>query len=156
LRKSKGQIGVFVLILLIAGALGVYFGYDFYLEKYYLTLYDAEMVRYLELPSFSSRETSADLELVGQCILKCSVVMEQVFFVLESTCRKRGYFFRQEKESIEIEITPKYKIKGKFLDSKLYLQWKPEIPLKLQKKAAKVVPLESINAVFASPPKKKK
>ena len=154
-KENRGQVGFFFLLFIIGALAGLYFGYDLYIEKYYFTFYDGEMTRFLEIPSYVARETPGNLELVGQCALRTSVVPEQVAFVLESACKKRGYPFKQDKNDFVIEVSPTYKVRGRFLEGKLLLSWKPVLLPKLEKKAGKITPLDWIIQAF-EPPKKKK
>ena len=52
-NSSKGFMTFVLFFLIVFGLLGIYLGYGWYMQRYYVTLYDGNMTRYLDIPPFS-------------------------------------------------------------------------------------------------------
>ena len=146
----RGQAFFYCVILLVIGGVLLYLARNAYYERYYLTLYDGGMTRYLEIPPFATRKTPVSYELAGVTVLEIGITPDQALSFLGSMCGKKGFVFRQGKEGFEIEITRQYQISGRFgPGSALVLTWKPRLPEKLMG----VVPVIATGTIPV-PPKK--
>jgi hypothetical protein len=134
INRARGFIGTILIILLIVGALGLYFGYNWYNERYYVTLYDGDMVRYMDIPPFCERETPASGELTGKCVLNIGTSVDQASGFYKSMCNRYGYIYSTDNDKIKIEVHRNYIINGEFKGGKLYLNWQPKLNKELQKK----------------------
>lgn len=144
-NKNKGFVGYIILFLIIFGLLGIYLSRSWYIEKYYITLYDDKITRYLDIPPFAERISPASDELRGRCKISIGSSASQAFGFLKSVCDKSGYVFRNEKDSVEIEIRKNYIIKCSLVDEKLVLTWTPVLTGKLKQKFEKLFPNETLN-----------
>jgi len=133
----RGQ-GLGLWILLIVGAAAIWFGHQVYEERYYVGLFDGEMVRYIDVPPFGRRLTPATDELRGYAELVMETVPDQVCNFFGALSSKRGFIFRRKEANIEIEVRPGYIIKGIFKDNKLTLTWNPILNEARQLRKAKL------------------
>lgn len=148
-RRGQGILYLIVLIL-IGGAL-LYFGRGAYNERYYITLYDDGMVRYLEIPPFATRKTPVSYELAGCTVLEIGIAPDQAMNFLSGMCGKKGFIFRQKKDGFDIDITRHYQLSGLFGQGQnLILNWKPRLPEKLR---AKVPTIATGTIPYPPPPK---
>jgi len=122
-RLGQGW-GLLVFVLGI-GVLGIYFGYGVYLEKYYVTLYDGPMTRYLEIPPFAQRLSPAGEEMQGRCELKLGVGADHCNTFLDLMCKKKGFLFQGSPNGFVITIGKSYKLQGAYKDLHLILTWDP-------------------------------
>ena len=136
-HNKRGFLGIVFIVLLIVGALGLYFGYKWYNERYYVTLYDGNMVRYIDIPPFCERETPASGELTGKCVLNIGTSVDQASGFYKGMCDRYGYIYSTDKDKIKIEVHRNYVINGEFKDGKLHLKWQPKLNKELQKKLDK-------------------
>ena len=152
----KGQVGIFFLFLIILGVIGLYFGHQQYMEKYFISFYDGNITRYLEIPPYTQRVSPGYYELFGRCSFRFATAIDQFTMAFESSCRKRGFFLRamKEKNCSELEITPTYKIQCRFSENMLEMSWNPILSEKLQKKIAKLSPPAPIATASANLKKK--
>ncbi|GAB4269472.1 MAG: hypothetical protein Kow0029_05480 [Candidatus Rifleibacteriota bacterium] len=132
---KRGFLTFVVFFLVVFGIVGLYMGYKWYNQRYYIVLYDGNMTRYLDVPPFSERISPASDELRGECVLSIGTSAEQVIHFLKSMSDRYGFLFSGEGDSISIEIRKNYVVKGKFEDGKLKLEWTPVLNEKLKKKA---------------------
>ena len=133
---SRGSVAVLIiLIVVILGLIGVYFGNQWFNQKYYIKLYDGENIRYIDIPPYAERETSADYELVGVCDLNVGTSKDQANDFLKSTCNRYGYLCNVGENDIRIEIRRHYYIEGKYEGNYLKLRWTPSLPDKLKARA---------------------
>ncbi|MFZ2960318.1 MAG: hypothetical protein WA705_25835 [Candidatus Ozemobacteraceae bacterium] len=130
-RPSAGQGGIILLVILIAGLVGLYFGSRWYYDRYYVSLYDGEMTRYFEIPPFAQRKTPVSDELKGTTVLELGIAQEQANTFIAGMANRKGFVFRLNKEGFEIEITPQYKLFGRYKDATVSLSWKPRLPARL-------------------------
>lgn len=129
----RGQGFLYFVILLVVGGILLYFARGSYNERYYITLYDDGMVRYLEIPPFATRKTPVSYELAGCTVLEIGIAPDQAMNFLSGMCGKKGFIFRQKKDGFDIEITRQYLLSGLFgQGSNLILSWKPRLPEKLR------------------------
>ncbi|MBF0499480.1 MAG: hypothetical protein HQM09_05080 [Candidatus Riflebacteria bacterium] len=135
--SSAGQGAIFLLIALIIGFVGLFYGSRWYNEKHFITLYDNEMVRYIEIPPFAQRKTPVIDELVGKCTLELATTQEQANTFLAGMANRKGFTFRLTKTGFEIDVTLKYKVTGRYNDTQIFLTWKPRLPERL----AEIAPL---------------
>lgn len=135
LANKRGILTFVVFFLIVFGLVGLFMGYKWYNQHYYVALYDGNMVRYIDIPPFSERISSASDELRGECILSVGTSSEQINHFFKSMCDRYGYLFYSKDEGIVIEIRKNYIIKGTFGDNKLKLVWTPQLSDKLKKKA---------------------
>ncbi|HOY67734.1 MAG TPA: hypothetical protein PLP29_12665 [Candidatus Ozemobacteraceae bacterium] len=154
-RHRRGQ-GLGLLILLLVGGIAIWFGYGVYVERYYIALFDGDMVRYLDVPPYGKRLTPERDELRGHVEMTLETVPDQVcnFFGLLST--KRGYILRRKEAAIEIEIRPGYVVKGLFKDNRLTLDWNPVLNESRKARKAKLesegkLPAGSVASATAMP-----
>ncbi len=120
----RGQ-GLFLLLLIIVGGIGLWFGYHRYQERYYINLFDGEMVRYIDVPPFGIRLTPADDELRGHAELRLEAAPEQACNFFGAIAARRGFIFRRNDDKIEIEVRPSYIVRGIIREDRLTLNWKP-------------------------------
>jgi len=111
--------------MLIVGAAAIWFGHQWYEERYYIGLFDGEMVRYVDVPPFGRRMTPAADELRGYAEMVMETVPDQVCSFFGALSSKRGFLFRRKDSEIEIEVRPGYIVKGIFKENKLTLTWNP-------------------------------
>ena len=124
---------VILWFVLIAGAAGIYFGYHFFSERFYISLYDGDMVRYLDIPPYSIRLSSADDELRGYCKLEIKTSQEQVASFLGGLCSKKGFHFKWlGTNEFVIIVRPNYEIRGVFKDTTLEMTWTPVLNVSRQ------------------------
>ena len=152
----KGQVGAIFLFLIILGVIGLYYGHQQYMEKYYISFYDGSITRYLEIPPFTQRISPGYYELFGRCSLRFATAIDQFTMAFESSCRKRGFFLKalKEKDSFEVEIAPKYKIHCQFSENVMEMSWNPTLTESLQKKIAKLTPPPPLATASAALKKK--
>lgn len=135
--RRYGQVGIFLLVLLVFGAIGLYVGYGLYLENNFIVMCDGEMTHYFDMPAFTKRTSPLPNELLGQCFLKTSLVADQVNFQISNICSKKGYLYKATGDAFEIQLSPKYKVYGFLQDGVISLAWKPNLTEKLKRKAEK-------------------
>lgn len=136
---KRGSVWGLLLVLFVVGGLGIYWGYNKYMQTFYIGFYDGNKVRYLDVPPFSDRITGAKLEILGECDIRFATIDEQVLQFFQATATRYGYFFSRadgnNNSSFEISIRSDYVIKGIFENNTLKLRWNPILPPNLQKKA---------------------
>jgi len=137
-QARKGFLGIIVLILFVGGIIGLYFGYNWFNQRYYIALYDGQMTRYLDIPPFAERKTHADLELIGECTLSIGTSEKQARDFLNSMSDRLGYMCNDKDGKMIIEVRRNYIITGEFGGGLLKLNWTPVLPETLKKKAAKI------------------
>jgi len=131
----RGQ-GLFLLLLMIVGGIAIWFGYERYQERYYINLFDGEMVRCIDVPPFGVRQTPADDELRGYAELRLEAAPEQACSFFGVIAARRGFIFRRNEDKIEIEVRPGYVVKGNIKEDRLTLSWKPVLDgARLRRKA---------------------
>ncbi len=130
--NAHGQGMVLLLLVLILGGVAIYFGNGVYHEKYYVYIYDSDMVRYIDIPPYSTRKSTLDDEYLGRCSLDIQTSMDQVNLFLGNMCSRRGFNFKKSEEGFEIEVRPGFPIIGKYGPSKLDLYWTPILPEKIR------------------------
>ncbi|OQA08672.1 MAG: hypothetical protein BWY66_00894 [bacterium ADurb.Bin374] len=123
-NSRRGQ-GLFLLLLILVGGIAIWFGYERYQERYYINLFDGEMVRYIDVPPFGVRLTPADDELRGYAELRLEAAPEQACNFFGAIAARRGFIFRRNDDTIEIEVRPSYLVKGTIKEDRLTLNWKP-------------------------------
>ncbi|MBU1108186.1 MAG: hypothetical protein KKB51_16055 [Candidatus Riflebacteria bacterium] len=131
----SGQAGLILLFVVIAGLVGVYFGNQYFSQKNYIRLFDGEAIRYLDIPPYAQRLTSADQELIGVCDISIGTSPDQATNFLKTTCNSYGYLCTAGEESVQIEIRRNYLLKGIYEGNKLKLRWTPVLPEKLKSAA---------------------
>ncbi|MBF0546101.1 MAG: hypothetical protein HQM08_16775 [Candidatus Riflebacteria bacterium] len=129
--RKQGSV-IILFFIFIFGIVGIYLGYNWYEEKYFINLYDGNMVRYLEIPPFAVRVSPKEDEVLGKCILDIKVSSEQAMTFLASKCESKGFAFKPKKEGFEILIKQNYVIKGNFSGNQLSLSWIPGLPENLK------------------------
>ncbi len=129
--KRKGS-AIIILTVLIFGAIGLYFGYYFFLEKNYIALYDGNIVRYLDIPPYCSRETPATHELKGECTIRIGTSNEQMNSFFGSMCHRKGFIFETDENNkkIKISIPGGYAVTGQYTENELILSWDPVLSAK--------------------------
>ena len=134
-NTRKGQMGFVTLFFIALVALAaIYWFYGYYNKRYYISCYDGEMTRYLEVPPYTTRKTLVDEELIGRCAMEVGVSQDQVNTFLSSMCQRKGFQFRTKTDGLEIEISPQYIVRGTYSQTTLSLLWKPKLTEKLLKK----------------------
>ncbi len=133
--SRRGFLTFVIFFLVVFGIVGLYMGYKWYNQRYYITLYDGDMVRYLDLPPFTERISSGSDELRGVCVLSVGTSLDQVSHFFKSLADRYGYLYSGDNQSLTIEVRKNYMINGTFADGKLRLEWQPVLSDKLQKKA---------------------
>lgn len=133
--NRRGFLTFVIFFLVVFGIVGLYMGYKWYNQRYYITLYDGNMVRYLDVPPFTERISSASDELRGVCVLSVGTSLDQVSHFFKSLSDRYGYLYSGDSQTLSIEVRKNYVINGSFADGKLRLEWKPVLNDKLQKKA---------------------
>lgn len=136
--SRKGFLGFLVLILMVCGLIGIYFGYGWYNQRYFIALYDGGMTRYLDVPPFSERKTSSELELIGQCTLSIGTSDDQAVQFFKSMSNRLGYLCVVKDNKMTIEVRRNYTVNGEFGGGVLKLSWTPVLPEKLKRQAAKL------------------
>jgi hypothetical protein len=137
-RKKHGFVGLGVFILLIFGLIGLYYGYEWYSQRYYIRLYDGGMVRYIDIPPFAERKGPAENDLIGECVLSINTSDEQYCQFFKSMSNRYGYLCNISEYALTIEVRKNYIISGEFAKGQLKLTWTPVLGDKLQKKAQAV------------------
>lgn len=135
ITRKRGFLTFVVFFLIVFGIVGLFMGYKWYNQRYYIALHDGSMVRYLDVPPFTEKLSSANDELRGECILSVGTSTDQVNHFFKSMCQRYGYIFSSKDGVIKVEIRKNYAISGTFSDGKLKLEWKPVLSAKLKKKA---------------------
>jgi hypothetical protein len=134
-NDNRGFLTFVVFFLIVFGLIGLYMGHKWYKHRYYITLYDDTMVRYLDVPPFGERVSPSTDEFRGECILSVGTSAEQVKDFYKTFCDRNGYIFKGTDYGLQIEIRKNYEIKGTFKDSKLVLEWDPVLNDKQKAKA---------------------
>lgn len=142
-KRGFGTI-LFVLVLAALVA-GLIYGYGFYCEKYYIALYDGEMVRYIDVPPYAKRLDLPANDLKGQCMLEIGTSQDQANTFFGAMAKRRGFVFRTKDKvgEIEFEVSPRYLVKGVFKGNRLALRWTPILTEALQQRYEKVFPGET-------------
>ncbi len=135
--NNRGFVGIVILILLVLGLIGIYFGYSWYQEKNFISLYDGDMTRKLDIPPFAERKFSAINDLKGEVTLKVSTSPDQIGMFFKSSCDNYGYTYEGDSEKIQISIRAGYVISGEFKDNLLVLKWNPVLDSKNKKRYEK-------------------
>lgn len=141
----KGFVGLVILFLLVGGLVGIYFGYEWYNQRNFIKLHDGSMIRLLDIPPFAERVTSADKELIGECVLSIGASEEQASQFFNSMSNRMGYLFAASEQGFTIEVRRNYIVKGEFANNKLNLTWEPVLPSGLKKKALAIAPAKTEN-----------
>ncbi len=139
-RAKGGFLGLVILFLFVGGLIGLYFGYQWYNHRYYIKLYDGSMTRYLDVPPFAERLSTADQELIGECTLAIGTSDEQASQFYNSMSNRLGYLFGAKDKGWTIEVRRNYIVSGEFNSGKLNLKWEPVLPDNLKKKAQALSP----------------
>ncbi|MEW6713289.1 MAG: hypothetical protein AB1403_25940 [Candidatus Riflebacteria bacterium] len=143
--NRRGFLTFVIFFLVVFGIVGLYMGYKWYNQRYYITLYDGNMVRYLDVPPFTERISSGSDELRGVCVLSVGTSLDQVSHFFKSLSDRYGYLYSGDNQTLSIEVRKNYVINGSFADGKLRLEWKPVLNDKLQKKADSLFKKSSTN-----------
>ena len=150
----RGQVGLFFLVLLVAFLAGIWWFWGYSTTRYYVSCYDGEMTRYIDVPPYSKRIAPVEQELVGHAKLEIGVSPEQVNTFLSSMCARKGFIFRTSTDGFDIEISPTYIMKGKYDQTQLSLFWVPRLSEKLKKLVTPELASQSL--LLHAPPEKKK
>lgn len=142
INRPRGFMTFVLFFLIVFGLLGVYLGYGWYMQRYYITLYDGNMTRYLDIPPFSERITSANDELRGECVLSIGASSNQAIEFLGAVSSKYGFIFIKNEKGAEIEIHKNYVVKCTIDKNMLKMNWKPKLSEKLKKKYKSLFPNE--------------
>lgn len=134
--RKGGLVGLILVTLVIVGLIGVYFGNQWFSQRNYIRLFDGDAIRYLDMPPYAVRLTSAELELIGVCDIDIGTSKEQASSFLKSTCNRYGYLCTGNADELQIEIRRHYLISGSFDKNRLKLRWTPVLPEKLKARAA--------------------
>lgn len=137
-RTSRRGQGLFLFLLLVVGAAGIWYGYQRYEERYYINLFDDEMVRYIDVPPFGVRLSPAVDELRGYVDMKLEAAPEQACNFFGAISARRGFTFRRNDDKIEIEVRPGYVVKGTIQEERLILRWNPVLDASQKRKKAKL------------------
>ncbi len=132
--SRRGFLGILIIFLLIGGLIGIYFGYGWYVERYYIKLYDGSVVRYLDIPPFTDRLNPASDDLKGECILHVGTSFEQAANFFSGVSKRYGYLAAVSGSTLTIDMRKNYRIIGEFKDNKIFLKWQPVLPEGLKKK----------------------
>lgn len=135
IAKRRGFLTFVIFFLVVFGVVGLYLGYKWYNQRYYIGLYDGEMVRYIDVPPFAERISPSSDELRGECVLSVGTSVDQVNHFLRSMADRYGYIFAGDSSSLTLEVRKNYVIKGVYDSGKLKLEWQPVLNDKLKKKA---------------------
>lgn len=130
--NRSGLAGFVLLFVVILGLIGVYYGNQYFNQKYYIRLFDGEAIRYLDMPPYAERLTSADHEMIGVCDVNIGTSPDQVTNFLKSTCNRYGYLCTAGEGTVQIEVRRNYVLKGTYEANKLKLRWTPVLPEKLK------------------------
>ena len=133
--SRTGLAGLVLLIVVIIGLIGVYFGNQWFNQKYYIRLFDGDNIRYLDMPPYAERATAAEFELTGVCDINVGTSKDQVNNFLKSMCNRYGYLCTVNEDDIRIEIRRHYSVEGKHEGNLLKLRWAPVLPDKLKARA---------------------
>lgn len=141
--ERRGFFGAILIALMVAGLAGIYFGYHWYQERFYLRFYDGEMVRYMDLPPYSDRLSPARDELRGYCQIRIGTTHEQANQFLHNVCDRYGYVFSASQEAgrggFLIQVRRDYPIEGRYsADNLLTLTWQPVLTGSNKAKAEKL------------------
>ncbi|NCB38943.1 MAG: hypothetical protein EOM80_09245 [Erysipelotrichia bacterium] len=134
-RANWGFLTFVVFFLIIFGIVGLYLGYKWYNQKYYIALYDGNMTRYLDIPPFAERLTPSNRELLGECSIAIGTSSDQTNHFFKGTCDRYGYIYSLKENFFTIELRKNYVIKGEFADGKMKLTWTPSLNDKMKKRA---------------------
>ncbi|NLI78482.1 MAG: hypothetical protein GX442_18835 [Candidatus Riflebacteria bacterium] len=144
MQPRKG-FGTILFLLLLAGVVvAIVYGYNRYNEKYYIALYDGEMVRYIDIPPFTRRVDPPVDDLKGKALLDIEVSPDQVNTFFGTMSSRRGFVFRTKEGQCEFEVSGGYVVKGTFKQNQLSLQWTPILTESLQQKFQKTFPGEPL------------
>ncbi len=135
IAQRRGFLTFVIFFLVVFGIVGLYMGYKWYNQRYYIALYDGNMVRYLDVPPFTERISPSSDELRGECILSVGTSLDQVNHFFKSVADRYGYIFSGDRQTLSLEVRKNYVIKGEFDNGKLKLEWQPVLNEKLKKKA---------------------
>lgn len=124
-----------IFFLIVFGIVGLYLGYKWYNQRYYISLYDGNMVRYLDIPPFSERISSSSDELRGECVLSIGTSSDQISHFFKSMCDRYGYIYTGTENGLTMEVRKNYVIEGTFSEGKIKLEWEPVLNDKLKKKS---------------------
>jgi hypothetical protein len=147
MQANRRGLGTILFLLVLAALLaGLLYGYGIFCEKYYVALYDAEMVRYIDVPPYARRLDPAVNDLKGQCLLEIGTSQDQVNTFFGAMAKRRGFIFRAKdaEGEIEFEVTPHYLVKGTYKGNQLALRWNPVLSEALRQKYEKVFPGEPL------------
>ncbi len=150
----KGLAGILVLFVLILVAGGLYWFWGYSTQRNYISCYDGDITRYIDIPPYSKRLSPVEHELIGHAKLEIGVTQDQVNTFLGAMCTRKGFIFRSNPDMLEIEISPTYIMKGTYDQNNLTLLWVPKLSERLQKKVSPE--LASLSLVLHAPPVKKK
>lgn len=142
-RTNWGFLTFVVFFLIVFGIAGLYLGYQWYNQRYYIALYDGNMTRYLDMPPFAERVTSSNLELTGECVISIGVSSDQASSFFKSMCDRYGYMFSSKENGLIMEIRKNYAINGDYSEGKLKLTWKPLLNDKMKKRAEAMLKKEN-------------
>ncbi|EKD84331.1 MAG: hypothetical protein ACD_39C00101G0003 [uncultured bacterium] len=138
--KRAGLAGLVLLVFVTVCLVGIYFGNQWFNQKYYIRLFDGDVVRYLDMPPYAERLSSADLEMIGVCDLNIGTSKDQISNFFKSMCNRYGYLCTTSEDGIQMEIRRNYSIKGEYETNRLKLRWTPVLPEKLKAVAAALTP----------------
>lgn len=142
LSQRLGSLVIFFIFFIIL-AIIIYIGYEYYIEKYYIKLYDNDMIKYLDIPPYSKRITPSYYELLGECKVKTFLTLDEIKYFYSSTLVKKGYSIKHSEQDYAFEIvvgkdyTVKCKYNGK--DDLTFL-WTPRLNSNLSKQLYKYFP----------------
>ncbi|MBF0406974.1 MAG: hypothetical protein HQM10_06460 [Candidatus Riflebacteria bacterium] len=128
--NSRTGSGIVLLFIFIAGLAFIYFGYNWYIENYFISLHDGKMVRYLEIPPFAKRLTPKSDELSGKCNLEIKVTADQAVSFIDSMCKRKGFAFWKLPDGFKIELRKGYIINSVITGNTMKFTWEPLIQSK--------------------------
>ncbi len=149
-QKRRGFLALIVVILTVAGSIGLYYGYKWHNQRNYIKLYDAGIIRYLDMPPFGERLTDADRELIGNCRIAVGTSRDQTSLFFKSISDRYGFIFTPTEKGFTMEVRKNYRVVGEYSDEKLILDWDPVLNSK-QKKEAQEKFAEEIARKAATP-----
>lgn len=132
---KRGFLTFVIFFLVVFGVVGLYLGYQWYNQRYYIALYDGQMVRHLDVPPFTERLSPATDELRGECLLSVGTSFDQASHFFKSVADRYGYIYSGNEKGLTLEIRKNYQVTGAYADGKLRLTWQPVLNDKLKKKA---------------------
>lgn len=136
--KKSGLAGIVILLVFIVGLFGVYYGNQWFTQKYYIRIFDDNLVRYIDMPPYADRLSSSEYELIGVCDISIGTTPDQVNNFLKSMCNRYGYLCTTGENTVQIDIRRNYSINGTYEEGKLKLRWLPILPDKLKLRAEKL------------------